>query len=198
VLKTYFSGKRPLIANDPADLKTLDVFVAGTLATPDDVVDAIEQAVNSGVGFMARNWFAIRTPGYTEKVLRLYGLTEARYDFANAALECEVVAPDHPILGSRTGKPGDRIMMRANGTFGVLAPQSQGLIKIKDASKVSDMQGPAPDNYAFYTVYTSQLGQGRIVCCCYAVYDTPQHLNSAVGPQFLKRSLRWLAKRPVE
>jgi hypothetical protein len=197
VLQTYFKDKKPLIASDAAQLKTLNVLVAGSLITPPEVVNAIEEATRSGMGLMTRNWFCIREPGYTDQVLRLYGLTEGRYDFENNALECEIVDPSHPILASHKPPTTGPVMMRANGTFGVLAPQSKGLIKVRDASKVAYMHGPGstPENYTYYTVYTSELGNGRIVCCCYATYDTQAHLSGSVGPQFLKLALKWLAKR---
>jgi RNA polymerase sigma factor (sigma-70 family) len=195
LLATYFPGKTPVIASDPAQLKTLDVLVAGSMLVPGEVLDAIEASVNAGMGFMIRSPFAVRQPGRTPQVLRLYGLSEGTYNYQQNAADCDVLV-EHPILDSRTGKRGEVVKMRANGCYGILATRSTGLIKVRDASQVKDETGRAgPANYDFYTAWISELGQGRVVCCAYNSFDTRKHLNDALGPEFLPRSMNWLAKR---
>jgi RNA polymerase sigma factor (sigma-70 family) len=209
VLATYFPRRKPLNAADVNDLRTLDAFIAGSANVPPEVLDAIEKAVNDGMGLMTRNLFGTSDPSFTPQMQRLYGLSQGGYGFQMQGLECEVIA-EHPIISSRKGKPGQPVQMRANGAFGVHAPQSKGLIRIKDISRIRQWnprnsaatlieQGtPTVDGVAFYTVYTSQLGKGRIVCCCYATFDTPRNISESVGPEFVKRSIKWLAMRPVE
>jgi hypothetical protein len=62
VLSEYFPGKPPLNVASIDDLKTLDVIIAGGMHVPADALDAIEKAVEGGMGLMTRNRFAIRDP----------------------------------------------------------------------------------------------------------------------------------------
>lgn len=198
MLATSFPGKAPLNAADANDLKTLDVFLGGAIYCPEEVVAAVEEAVEQGgVGLMTRSQFCFGSPGYTPQVLRLYGLEQGHFGMlANSAVSCELMA-EHPILGSRTGKPGAALMMRPSGVYGIAGPKTTGLIKLKDINTLTTGRDSNP-NYKFYTVYVSELGKGRIVSCCHSTYDTAKHVNEAVGPDFLKRSVKWLARRPVE
>jgi len=193
ILATSFPGKRPVNVTDPAALKTLDVFIAGSPNVPEDALVAIETAVRDGMGLMIRSLFAVDSPGFTPIVQRLYDLGRSYRCGSLVSVEAEVLM-EHPILSSRTGKPGQLVRMRPVGAYGPLGPNSTGLIRVKDGSTMR----PIPAESVVHTVYIHQLSQGRIVCCCFSVYDTPKNLSESVGPKFTIEAVKWLARKRAQ
>jgi hypothetical protein len=103
-------------------------------------------------------------------------------------MECEVV-DEHPIISSRTSSHPATVQMRVNGVFGVLGEKDKGVIRLKNIKSVATWDygdlmkngQPIKDDVAFYTVYTHELGEGRVVCCCYATFDKPNNIADSVG-----------------
>jgi hypothetical protein len=193
VLATSFPGKRPMNVQDPAALATLDVLVAGAPNVPEEALTSIEAAVTGGMGLMVRSLFAVDAPGFTPVVQRLYDLKSSYRCGGSIAVEAEVLV-EHPILSSRTGKPGQIVKMRPVGAYGPLGPGSTGLIRVIDGSTMR----PIPAEGVVHTVYVHELGRGRIVCCCFTTYDVAKNLSDSVGPQFALRAVQWLARRAVQ
>ncbi len=55
-----------------------------------------------------------------------------------------------------------------------------------------------PANYAFYPITITTLGKGTIVNCNFlSVQAVPTDLQNATNQKFLKRSIEWLAGRPL-
>jgi hypothetical protein len=166
------------------------VLVAGSPCVPGEALTAIESAVSNGMGLMIRSLFAVDEPGFVPVVERLYDLSGASRCGGNVAVESEVLL-EHPILASRTGKPGEPVRMRPVGAYGPLGHESTGLIRVIDASTMR----PNPVDGVVHTVYVHQIGKGRIVCCCFTTYDLAKNIADSVGPQFALRSIQWLAHR---
>ena len=130
LLASSFKGKRPLNVADATELKTLDVLIAGAPLVPEEALTAIESAVTDGMGLMIRSLFAVDEPGFVPVVERLYDLKGASRCGGSVAVDCEVLV-EHPIVSSRTGKPGQPVKMRPIGAYGPLGPnRSPGVTRM--------------------------------------------------------------------
>jgi hypothetical protein len=186
-------NKPPIDVTDARQLRTLDVLIAGAPNVPEESLTAIDAAVTDGMGLMIRSLFAVDSPGFTPVVERLYDLHGASRCGGSVAVECEVLE-EHAILSSRTGKPGQTVKMRPMGAYGPLGPGSTGLIRVIDGSTMR----PVPAQGIVHTVYVHKVGRGRVVCCCFSVYDTPKNLSDSIGAAFTVRAIQWLARQGVE
>src|SRR5205814_6615238 len=92
LLTVYFPGKETLDVTNVEVLKKLDVIVAPRIwKLPDDSRAAIEAAVTSGVGLLARNGLGCMDPGSGEDVSRLSGFVESEFSYNAHPMECEVI-----------------------------------------------------------------------------------------------------------
>jgi hypothetical protein len=79
--------------------------------------------------------------------------------------------------------------MRLNGAFGEFEDSVTPVIRVNDS---------AFNRATYYPIYVHELGKGRIVHCCYATFDVAKNISDSVGPEFVMRSIKWLAHRLPE
>jgi RNA polymerase sigma factor (sigma-70 family) len=195
IVQTVFDG-RQLDGGDVAQLKTCDVLVAaGVRNAVGPVLGAIDHAVSdAGVGLLV--WIPIgeTTPGTSEPLVRrLNGLADtARGHYSKFSLDwldTEVVNA-HPLLGGvRAGaKAGPRPFQFRPEVLAPLDASATPLVRF-----VPEWPKEQP---AFYPVYVTSLGRGRIVHFGFATYtQIPWEFDRAVGGRFTMRCLYWLAGR---
>jgi hypothetical protein len=195
LLDLWFKDKSPVDVFDPEALKKLDVIVAPRIwMLPDEALAAIEAAVKSGTGLLARNGLGCMRPGSGPEVSRLSGFTESAFAYNPHPMECEVIG-SHPILGKLAGKIGQSLQITPNGTWGIPNAQTIPLIKVKDMKTFSDFAG-GDQSMPFYPLYVSQLGKGRIVGCQFPAWSMmPKDLMSATDQEFNIRAVLWLAHK---
>jgi RNA polymerase sigma factor (sigma-70 family) len=202
-LRFHFVGVKPLEVTDLASLKKLDVIVVNAVCSPpDEALRAVDEAVRSGTGLVVRQCFGGCDQGYGHPlVCELRGFETAQWAGGSGDVDCEIVG-SNPILGSISAHAGTSIPMRVYGPFGKPLPNTVPLIKAKSSSSFHGRTGealPAPENFVMYPLYLSELEKGRIVSCSIANnVDTPAALQDATGGQFMRRAVRWAARRPVE
>jgi hypothetical protein len=202
-LDVHFPGQQTVNVADASALRQLDVLVLNSKASmPDDAIAAIEQAVRGGVGLFVRQGVGDVTPGHTLQIARLLGLRQTLCARSNPTLLEVEVCGTHPILGALSGQMGRAVTLRANGHYGPLADGSVPLLRVRSMDPMVDCHGnPAKrdEGWMFHPLYVSEVGAGRVVVCAFAAYtETPADLMQASGNEFIPRSLRWLARRPLE
>jgi RNA polymerase sigma factor (sigma-70 family) len=204
ILKTTFRHMDPINGGDVNQLMTLDVIACPRVwdETP-EVMSAVEGAVRQGKGLLILAGFAMTSPGPSPQVDRINGLKNGRYEATQEEVDCEVIA-DHPLLGKLSR--GDVVSIDPNGECGVLPAGAVPLIRVKDPA-IAFANGvflpttvPAnQQNYPFYPLFISQLGQGTIVNCAFHAWNpVPSDLDNATNGQFLIRCVKWLAHRPLQ
>jgi len=197
-LNTHFKTRPKLDVTDVAALRQLDVIVANCVNNvPDAALKAIETVVGEGKGLFIRCVMGDFEPGFTPQVARLHGLSDGAYAFNKEPVEADVVG-EHAILGTLSGKTETIMLVRANGGFGAFTPNVVPLIRLRDGQPIHPST-QTPQEWAFYPLYVSSLGKGRIVVCSMAGFaDTPEELQSATGGRFVPRALAWAARRDVK
>jgi hypothetical protein len=196
LLGVYFPGKTAIYSSDVEALKALDVIVAPRIwDLADEARTSIEAAVTNGTGLLIRDGLGSWEPGSGPDVSRLSGFDESHFGYNAHPMDCQVIA-DHPILGKLTVQTGESISITPNGTWGKLATATVPLIKVKDMDAFRKFGGSNSETWAFYPLYISQLGKGRIVGCQFPAWSpTPTALTSATDGEFNLRCVLWLAHR---
>jgi hypothetical protein len=195
ILARYFVGEKPLDATQSADLRGLQVLVAIAAhnASPKEL-SAIEDAVSHGVGLL-RGSLGTVSPGFTPQVQRLAGLTNAGYAWNGTTPTPCVVMAASPLLGDL--QRGQTIHLLPNGVFGNLT--GTPLLRVRSMAQMNYRGQPAAPGQFLYPLYTSQLGQGRIVGLGFAQYqEIPEELADANHGRFYVHCVQWLAGRPVQ
>jgi RNA polymerase sigma factor (sigma-70 family) len=196
-LKAAYPNRPVIDGGDPDALKQLDVIVAHEdWMVPDEVLAAFDKAVDGGVSLLNIGGMGWATPGIRgndPRPARLAGLTEGQGGSTpEGPVTCDVLLA-HDILGPIGMKT--TVQLKPLGAFGQLPADAIPLVKVRDTSKIQT-RGPADQvaDYSFYPIYISQLGKGKIVGIHVALFK-PEVAKERPG--LLKRSVRWLAGRPV-
>jgi RNA polymerase sigma factor (sigma-70 family) len=197
-------------------LRKLDVIVAGhDWHMRPKVLDAVDQAVQGGVGFMHQAGFAMLTPSFDKQVCGMIAMQHADFFYRNRPAVARVVA-EHPVLKGL--KVGDEI--HGEMFYGAIGPiDGTPLVAGFDwpngrndaMNELSihigqQLHRPATqpssahsfdDGPVFCPVYISQHGKGRVIACQWH-NEPPTELDPNHDGSFYLRCLEWLAKRPVQ
>ena len=139
-LQQLFPLAKPILDNDAAGLRSLQVIVAAEVWAPtDQLVANLDAAVNDGVRFFNDG---ISDPsGYnspTHHGRNLAGLIDnAHFASPPNPVPCTCIE-NHPILGDLWGFPD--IQLRPLGIMGQLPPEAKPLVKVTNPSDVSGAQ----------------------------------------------------------
>jgi hypothetical protein len=197
-LKAAYSDRPAIDGSNVDALRQLDVIVAHEFwMVQPEMLAAFDKAVEGGVPLLNIGGMGWATPGIRgadPRPARLAGLAEGEGGSTpEGPVTCDVLLA-HEILGP-IGQ-GTTMQCKPLGAFGLLPQDATPLVKVRDLSKVQT-RGPSdrfPD-YAFYPIYISQLGKGKIVGIHIALFK-PEMARERAG--LLQRSVRWLAGRPVK
>lgn len=195
ILHGGFPTAKPINGADLDELRKLDVILTNYNANMrDDVLLAIESAVNGGVGLIWQGAGSI-TPGYTPVVKRLAGMSDAEYGWNPGDVDCQVVG-DHPLLGSLAGQTHKNIRLMPNGACGVL--NGVPLLCVSNTDEILSGRKLGGEKN-LYPLYISQLGKGRIVGIAFAHYvGVPGQLQKAHNGRFYIHCVQWAAGRPLQ
>jgi RNA polymerase sigma factor (sigma-70 family) len=201
--------------SDVKSLSQLDVIVAGhSWHMRPEVLNAIDQAVQGGVGFLHQTGFAVLTPSFNDQVCSLVGLKHAEFFYHPPKATARVVA-DHPLLKGL--KIGD--VVHGEMFYGAIGPiEGTPLIagfgmtnEVRSEAELTTFIGKklnrsttrpsSADSFdagpVFCPLYVSQHGKGRVVACQWH-NAPPDELDPKHDETFYLHCIEWLAGRAVE
>lgn len=197
-------------------LEKLDVIVADhDWHMRPDVLNAMDEAVKNGVGFLHQAGFAVLTPSFNDQVSSIIGMRDA-YWFEHTGDGVARVVAEHPVLkGLKVGDEVHGYMFygaigRIEGTpliagYGMKAMGDGGSTEFAQhvgdtthrPSTVPSSADSFSDGPVFCPVYISQHGKGRVIGCQWH-NEPPAELDPHDTGVFYLRCIEWLAGRPVE
>jgi len=207
VVSENFPADHVIDGTDVNTLATLNVIVCSRdWAVKDEVLEAIEKAVEGGVGLLRHLPLRATSAEQTEISDKLECVTNSEQFHERAATDCRVVS-DHPLLHDIRGSLEDgKISITAlNGPRGIV--HGTPLIVLEtDLSSLGglDAQGKpvegkqvtAPaDSEIFCPLFISEIGKGKVIACQWD--GPPKALTKASGNRFHIHCCQWLAGRPI-
>lgn len=196
-------------------LEKLDVIVADhDWHMRPDVLNAIDEAVQHGVGFLHQSGFGVLTPSFNQQVCSLIGMNGARW-FEHPRPAVVRVVAEHPVLKGL--KVGNEIHGRAfygaigaidgtpliagfglsGGGDGHASEFFQYIAKKRHSPTTQPSSANSFDEGpVFCPVYISQHGKGRVIGCQWH-NEPPRELDPSDDGSFYLRCIEWLAGREV-
>ncbi len=149
-----------------------------------EMVGALRQAVESGVGIVDIGGFGRVTPGYNAEIEDFYGVSNTGYSYYLEAIDAPVLQ-QHPILGDL--KPGDTIGIDVPDGFTVPNGVRDGAVLLGGTDKLDDN---------FCALMVREVGKGRMVVGNWYYLTLPR---CPWGPYGLYlRCINWAAHQPVD
>src|SRR5205823_9301055 len=84
----------------------------------EEVLEAVKQAVEGGVGFLYQSQIGFQSPGFNETVNALHGMSEVEFFCGPMGNIDGIVVSRHPLIGTLGSKVGARIQV--GHTMGVM------------------------------------------------------------------------------
>lgn len=194
-------------ASDAQALRLLDViYIGDNLAMPPRVLDAIAEAVSSGVGLYNKGWFAASAPGLNHPKVRRFYLADqvGRYHTpgCHATPVSATVLKNHQII--KTLRPGDKLGVSGCGpVFEPLGGHGTVLVA-KDQPVVAMGRGAAAlGPMKMPVIVAGRLGKGRVVIAALGPSQfmtrhgrlwsfTADAVSWLAEPSLIARERRWL------
>jgi RNA polymerase sigma factor (sigma-70 family) len=197
-------------------LEKLDVIVADhDWHMRPDVLSAMDEAIQNGVGFLHQSGFAILTPSFNDQVCSMIAIKNAQW-FEHPKPAVARVVAQHPVLKGLN--VGDEIhghafyggMGTIDGTplIAAFEMDSGGDHQVSELFQhiQNELHSPATqpasarsfsEGAVFCPLYISQHGKGRVIACQWH-NEPPVELDRNDDGSFYLRCIEWLAGRPVE
>jgi RNA polymerase sigma factor (sigma-70 family) len=214
-INQYFPKGRKIIGDDPKQLAKLDVIVASRAwYMQPEVLDAIEEAVNGGVGFLYQSQVGFQNPGFRDTLHGMDG--EGGFFQGPQGKALAVIVSNHPLLGTLRDKVGSKISighsMGPTGSFEgtplLAMPRQQGRQQPISSMNSGELPASAQEmakhpttrvsGDVFYPLLISQHGKGKIIGCNWHDPVAPPELDKAHDGRFYIHCVQWLAGRKLE
>jgi hypothetical protein len=189
LIDRLFPAGHAIVCTDSAAMAGLEVIVAHRVWNlGDPLLGSLTRAVSDGVDLVNISAAGTVTPGYTQQVLSLLGLTDAAYVAQRSMASARTLA-DHPILGSLP--PDTSLALVPDGAMGHL--QGTPLIVSPRVTRPfhTDLAEPRADLGPLHPLCLARLGKGQIIVCNWR--SPPASLDQATGGSFYINCIRWLA-----
>ena len=188
-----FPNRKPIDCSDTAAMAEVDVIAAPfVLKVSPEMLQAVESAVHDrGTGLFIRAWFGNDSPGYTEPLLALHGLSSGQWGWNAKDQDCKVLL-EHPILQGTALHVGDALKMEPNGAYGVSHAIPIIGVDMQTISPVGPNTVPNKPEFQFAPLAVSGHGKGRIVTFSVLGHNNDTRTRNAIHT-ITVRSVKWLA-----